>query len=188
MKFKFEHAHLKSDSLSQKGILIIDESNELEPIFVPENKQVPFHHETWSVGDNFTPLHETIKSKNLICLDDEFGWSYDYWSATLIDIDSKIIIKISQKDGYHGDNLYAEVENNTQEYLYQIIHEAAEQDIVASKIIYDICTENKLDKVLELLESVKKFSAEKYYLKIAKFYLDILPEDLRNKALAECLV
>lgn len=196
--FIFEQAEysLKSDSvnITKKGVVItgtlggIDYGKKLPPLFVGQDEQIPFFNDLWdhtrSGSKSYKELQHLIKnSENLVELWREIEPSYiDWWKMVLLDTNSKIILKIEQENSNHKNPLVVTIEDEL--HILGLINHAYRLNHVMPKMVYDIITQNKIEKIINLIEG---FSVPSYALKIAQFYKDELPEKFNNKLLAKCL-
>lgn len=163
--FSFENAILKSNSINEEGVLIIPENKELFPLFVPKNKSVPFFQSNYGshLNEYFDKddLDEIFSSSsNIIDVWGKSVWGNgnqlesECYTWTLLDINSNIILELSQVDNYYDNILEVSIADPS--VLDEVIRIAYEQNIVLSKIMYDKYMEienlNKQD-IFELLKN-----------------------------------
>jgi hypothetical protein len=177
--FTFEHSLVSSPSFREEGVLIIPQGyKDLYPLFVPKDRSVPFFlkpNEGYVLEDYFAKDSDELnniftKSSNLLSLwkelEDADIIDNEYSTWTVLDINSNIILSVSQIDGYYDNMLEVRVENES--VLHTIIQTAYEQNFVLSKAMYDKYIEiTKLD----LFEELKNLGDDgTYTAKVSQLY------------------
>lgn len=182
MNFSFEHAVLSSNSVKEEGVLIIPQNNkELKPLFVPKNKAVPFYLEStgYSLKDYFKndQLNDIFKnSPNLIDLWQELIDSdiinTEFYTWTLLDINSNIILQVSQVDGIYDNMLEVSIVDNYEEFN-KVIQTAFEQDFVLSKKMYEKYMELNSFSKQDLFDELKNLGDDGSYAAKVNKIIDI---------------
>jgi hypothetical protein len=146
--FTFENAVLSSNSVKEEGVLIVPNGIKgLHPLFVPKDRAVPFFlkpNEGYVLEDYFNrdsdELHNIFtKSSNLLSLWTELeeaeivGNECSIW--TVLDINSNIILEVSQINGYYDNMLEVRVGNESA--FHTLIAIAYEHNFVLSKVMYN---------------------------------------------------
>ena len=149
--FNFENATISSNSFKEDGVLIMPkftgEHKDLPPLFVPNNRAVPFYV---TVSNGFPAavfLHDQEllqpifdASPNIIDLWKELREArvVDFESLVwdLFDVNSGIVVNIAQVDDYYDNALEVSVTNLT--VLDDVLETAFEQDFVLSKKMYEL--------------------------------------------------
>jgi hypothetical protein len=152
--FNFEKATVTSDSFQEDGVLVIPnfigEHKDLSPLFVPNNRAVPFYVTletglpTEVFGHDGDELQTAIDSaidsspnivdlwkelKNADIVNDEFlQWD-------LLDTKSNIVLHLSQVDAYYNNAL--EISVTELNVFTTVLETAFEQDFVLSKEMYE---------------------------------------------------
>lgn len=172
--FTFEHALISSPSFREEGVLIIPQKHkDLHPLFVPKDRNVPFFlkpNEGCVLEDYFDrdsdELHNIFtESSNLLSLWkelEEAGISDNEYSTwTVLDIDSNIILKVSQIDDYYDNMMEVGLADPSDfDVVIQIAHE---QDFVLSKIMYEKYMEIKKISKQDLFQELKELGADTAY-------------------------
>jgi len=172
--FSFEHATISSNSFREEGVLIIPQHlKDLYPLFVPKNRAVPFFlkpNDGYVLEDYFDrdsdELHNIFtKSSNLLSLWKELEEAditdQEYSTWTVLDINSNIILEVSQIDGYY-DNMM-EVRIADKSIFHTIIQTAFEQNFVLSKTLYEKHMEIMKISKQQLFEELKGYGDDGPY-------------------------
>lgn len=170
--FSFENATISSKSFKKDGVLIVPSfpEEDLQPIFVPNGKSVPFfvsvsggvpserfdHEELQSIIDScpgILDLWKELRDADII--------SNEFWTWDLLDNDSGVVINLSQVDAYYDNAL--EVTVSDLSVFNDVIQIAAEQNFVLSKAMYDKYMEVARKSKQELFDLIQEICGNAVY-------------------------